>query len=138
VLSAGPATHFRRRPEFNLNAAGFVPMRRVALTLRRVAQMVSFENGMKVALKIMPPRGFIPTHLGPPRRSTLCFLGERRKVDLSARERTDVAGVGFLMRLPALPHAAMALPLDCHLQRAGAEVNILSKSLRHRRGCAQR
>jgi hypothetical protein len=40
VLSAGPATHFRHRPKFNLNAAGFVSMRRVALTLRRVAQML--------------------------------------------------------------------------------------------------
>jgi hypothetical protein len=57
VLSAEPATHFRHRPKFNLNAAGFVPMRSVALTLRRVAQMASFENGMKVGLKIMPPQG---------------------------------------------------------------------------------
>jgi len=32
VQSAGPATHFRHRPKLNLNAAGFVPRRSVALT----------------------------------------------------------------------------------------------------------
>jgi hypothetical protein len=75
VLNAGPATHFRHRPKFNLNAARFVPMRSVELTLRRVAQMASFENGMKVGLKIMPPRDFIPTYLGLPRLSTFLFSG---------------------------------------------------------------
>ncbi len=114
--SAGPATHFRHRPKFSLNAAGFVPRRRVALTLRGVAQMASFENGTKVALKIMPPWDFIPTYLAPPRLSTFCFLGERRKVGLSARERTDVAGVGFLRETICLasrrhgPSAGFATP----------------------------
>jgi hypothetical protein len=75
VLSAGPATHFRHRPKFNLNAARFVPMRSVELTLRRVAQMASFENGMKVGLKIMPPPGFNSNVLRLASSGDLLFSG---------------------------------------------------------------
>ncbi len=77
-ISAGPATHFRHRPKSNLNAADFVPMRSVALTLRRVAHMAPFENGMKVALKIMPSPGFYSNVLRPA-STGFCFLGERRR-----------------------------------------------------------
>jgi hypothetical protein len=75
VLSAGPATHFRHRPKFNLNASGFVPMRSVALTLWRVAQMASFENGMKVGLKIMPSPGFYSNLLRAASTVDLLFSG---------------------------------------------------------------
>ena len=70
--SAGPATHLRHRPKTNLNAAGFVPMRTVERTLRRVAHKAPFENGMKVALKIMSSLGFCSNVLRPSsaRRST--------------------------------------------------------------------
>jgi len=51
-------------------------------------------------------------YLGPPRLATFCFLGERRKVDLSARERTDVVGVGVPRETISLARAATALPLD--------------------------
>jgi hypothetical protein len=110
--SAGPDTHFRHRPKFNLNAAGFVPMRSVGLTLRRVAQMASFENGMKVALKIMPPRDFIPTYLGPPRLSTVGFLGEGERSTSRLGNAPMWPALESCVRLSALPHAATALPLD--------------------------
>src|SRR5262249_12892247 len=112
VLSAGAATHFRHRHKFNLNAAGFVPMRSVALTLRRVAQMASFENGMKVALKIMPPRGFIPTYLGPPRLSPFVFWVKGERSTFRLGNAPMWPALDSCVRLSALPHAAMALPLD--------------------------
>jgi hypothetical protein len=73
--SAGPATHLRHRPKTNLNAAGFVPMRTVERTLRRVAHKAPFENGMKVALKIRPSPGGCSDVLRPASTSDLLFPG---------------------------------------------------------------
>ncbi len=73
--SAGPATHLRHRPKTNLNATGFVPMRTVERTLRRVAHKAPFEYGMKVALKIMPSPGFRSDVLRPASTGDLLFPG---------------------------------------------------------------
>jgi hypothetical protein len=121
VLSAGPATHFRHRPKFNLNAAGFVPMRSVALTLRRMAQMASFENGMKVASKIMPPRDFIPIYLGRLDCGPFVFWVKGERSTFRLGNASMWPPLDSCVRLPALPHAAMALPLDLSALKGPAQ-----------------
>ena len=77
---------------------------------------------MKVALKIMPSPGFYSNVLLP--SST---QDERSTFRLGNAPMWPA--LDSCVRLSALPHATMARCWICQTQRAGSELNILSKSL---------